>query len=104
MRFPISAHGEAVLDMSEQYAVKKLSLGGMLIESRVSFSIEERIPMELFLPRGHRIQFIGRIASCFTVPADDPAAYDIGIEFFEMPDDDKSTLKEFLFLLGKSGG
>ena len=103
MRFPISAPGRAVLDLSEHYAVKKLSLGGMLIESAEPLAIEERIPMELFLPGERRIQFVGRIASCFAVMDADPAKYYIGIEFFEMPLDDKSALKEFIFLLDKSG-
>ncbi len=102
MRFPINKPGKTILDLSEQYAVKKLSFGGMLIESRDTFPIEDRVPMELFLPGERRIQFIGRIASCFSAPDADPATYDIGIEFFEMPDDDKSALKEFILLLGKS--
>ncbi len=103
MRFPISAPGRAVLDLSEHYALKKLSLGGMLIESAGPLAIEDRIPMELFLPGERRIQFVGRIASCFAVRDADPEKYDIGIEFFEMPLDDKSALKEFIFLLDKSG-
>jgi hypothetical protein len=103
MRFPISAPGRALLGLSEHYRVRKLSLGGMLIESTGPLAIEDRIPMELFLPGERRIQFIGRIASSFAAPDVDPPNYDIGIEFFEMPDDDKSALKEFIFLLDNPG-
>ena len=103
MRFPVQGSKKAVLDMAEGYAVKKLSLGGMLIRSADPFEVDERFPMEIALPGGRRIDFVGRIASCFQVADEEPARYDIGIEFADMPEDDRASLKEFIFLLDKDG-
>ena len=101
MRFPVQVSKKAVLDMTEGYAVKKLSLGGMLIRSVDPFEIDERFPMEMALPGGARIDFVGRIASCFQVADEDPVRYDIGIEFVDMAADNRASLKEFIFLLDK---
>lgn len=104
MRFPTREPEKAVLDMSQNYLVKKLSQGGMLIQSGYSFGIGGMFPMEIFLPGGRQIGFIGRIASCFEVSGTDPSRrYDVGIEFSEMKKDDSSALKEFIFVLDKTG-
>jgi hypothetical protein len=102
MRFPVSEAKTAVLDVSEDYSVKKIGLDGMLVGSGHPLDIDGRVPMEIFLTGGRQIRFVGRIASCSEVPGTDPAGYDIGIEFSEMPEDDRSALKEFIFVLDKA--
>jgi len=102
MRFPMEVPRKAVLDLSENYAVKKISLGGMLIESGASLKIDDSIPMEIVLAGGRKIEFLGRIASCFDIPDKEPLRYDIGIEFIEMAEEGRAGLREFIRLLDKT--
>jgi c-di-GMP-binding flagellar brake protein YcgR len=104
MRFLVSPPlKKAVLDVRESYAVKKLSLGGMLIESESPLEINDRVPMEILLPGDTPIEFLGRTASCLKVPEGDHSRYDIGIEFVEMTEADKRKLHEFVLVLEKTG-
>jgi c-di-GMP-binding flagellar brake protein YcgR len=99
MRFPLRESNKAVLDVSGNYAVKKISLGGMLIQSEDPLEINEKLPMEILLPGGAQVRFVGRIASCFKSEDASPARYSMGIEFSEMPGPDKTSLKKFIDLL-----
>lgn len=91
--------GEAervLLDFPEGYRVKKISLGGMLIETVKEVEIEKRLPMEISLPGGSPISFQGRVASCLLIPEKDTERYDIGIEFINMVEKDRERLIEFI--------
>lgn len=94
LRFKIHAPEKAVLDYIYSYTVKKLSLGGMLIESSDKFQLNETYPMEIYL-HDKAIRFSGRIAHCQQAEGL-PIHYDIGIEFTEMTESDKTSLKEFI--------
>jgi len=41
----------AILDFPEEYRTKTINLGGMLIEASNRAEIEQRLPMEIVLPR-----------------------------------------------------
>lgn len=109
LRFEIHAP-RAVLSVPSHYKVKKISEGGMLIESAERYELEERYPMELFIPAGISgpygsgskvIGFIGRVASCIEVLNSNPKCYDIGIEFVEMSEISKKNLQDFIATLKK---
>jgi hypothetical protein len=103
MRFLVpSTLKKAVLDVAENYAVVKLSLGGMLISSESPLEIEERIPMEILLSGDTQIKFVGRIASCLKTGEEGHSRYDIGIEFVEMSEGDRMKLQEFVLVLDKA--
>ena len=103
MRFLVDpAFNKAVLNIRESYAVIKLSHGGMLISSEGPLELEDRIPMEIFLPGDTVIKFLGRIASCVQVREEDASRYDIGIEFVEMAEEDKKKLQGFVLVLEKA--
>lgn len=95
---------KAVLNLPETYIVKKLSLGGMLIESEKPLEIEEKIPMEMVLPGDVRLEFLGRIASSLMIHDEGSPRYDIGIEFIEMRDDNKKKLEELIRSLDTARG
>lgn len=101
IRYNINAKETAVLNYPESYRVKKISLGGMLIESIHELEIEKRLPMELALPGDAVITFGGRVASCFLSGPEEPL-YDIGIEFVDMPDSDRERLAEFISALSET--
>lgn len=100
LRFRINASENAVLYYHKTSPVKKISLGGMLMEGYNGIKLEWRAPMALFLPNGNApLKFRGRVASCIEFRGRRSRHYDIGIEFLDMPEDDKSRLSEFLELL-----
>jgi c-di-GMP-binding flagellar brake protein YcgR len=96
IRFHIDDAKKTFLNFPESYKVKKISLGGMLIESAATLEIEDRMPMELFLNDNMRIKFVGRIASCKNVEEVAEKLWDVGIEFLNLTDDDKDALKSFV--------
>lgn len=101
IRFHIDTQGKAILNFPESYKVKKLSLGGMLIESRHALKVENRLPMEIFPPEVDPISFLGRVVSCLLINNKGQEQYDIGIEFIDMSGKGRERLKEFIRLLHK---
>ncbi|SPQ01656.1 hypothetical protein NBG4_640010 [Candidatus Sulfobium mesophilum] len=108
MRFLVKPPlSKAVINASEDYGIKKLSLGGMLIESENPLKIKERVPMEILLPGNEHIQLSGRIASCLEIPApkgesEGASRYDVGIEFLEIADVEMEKLQGFVSGLEKA--
>jgi hypothetical protein len=96
LRFIIDSDHSAVLDYPFNYRVKKLSLGGMLIESDVKFEVEDRFPMEIYLEENLPVEFNGRVASCMPIENTDPQLYDVGIEFMDIAEESSAGLKAFL--------
>ena len=96
-RFQIEAPDEtSLLHCYDGCKVKKLSLGGMLIESENPLEIEITMPMKLTFPQDKSITFQGRIASCLLIENSKPECYDIGVEFLEMPKKENQILVEFI--------
>ncbi len=99
VRVHIDAPERASLNSPENYRVKILSLGGMLIESEYALETESRLSMEITLPASESIKFLGRIASCRLVTGEETKHFDIGIEFADMSAEDRKRFSEFVFLL-----
>jgi c-di-GMP-binding flagellar brake protein YcgR len=96
VRFHISDPKKASLNYPARYKVKKISLGGMLIECTQALEVESRIPMELSLQDDTPITFVGRIASCQAAEEGDPKPYNIGIEFLDLTRKDNEMLTTFI--------
>lgn len=97
LRFRIKASESSVLYYHKTSPVKKISLGGMLIEGHNGINIEWKAPMALFLPNENApLKFHGRVASCIEIPGRRSKHYDIGVEFLDMSEDDRSRLSAFL--------
>jgi hypothetical protein len=99
IRFAITNPGRAVLQFPSHYLVKKISAGGMLIESDQALVQEERFPMELSVPEEETITFTGRVASCLAVSVKGVEHFDIGIEFIEMAVHHRKKLHDFISML-----
>jgi len=95
VRFHLNVKEAAMLNVAETYKVKKLSLGGLLIESSHSFDPDTRIHMGITMPGNMHLSYTGRVASCIVSP-DDPACFEVGVEILEMPEADRIMLKEFI--------
>lgn len=78
-----------------RHEVRKLSMSGMLIETRYPFAPGSNHLVELSLD-AHLLNVEGRISSCNSRSAGEIAQYDVGIDFLEVTDQDKILLKDFL--------
>jgi hypothetical protein len=103
VRIYIEDPEKAVLHFQENYKVKNLNLGGMLIESDHALEIDSKLPMEMALPDDGSIMFLGRVAYCRLIEQEDLMHYDIGIEFVDMPEQSGMKLREFIRLLDNMG-
>ena len=95
LRFKVYKNEKAIMNYPMSYPVKKMSLGGMLVEADREFKIEQKYPMAIYLPQDSLpIKIQGRIASLIPIPDEKKNRYDIGIEFLNLSGKDKSKLNK----------
>jgi Tfp pilus assembly protein PilZ len=105
LRFTVHAHEKAVLFYPETAPVRKVSLGGMLVESSDRVQVEKKFPMALFLPNDALpVRFKGRVASCVPIPNERSKRFGIGVEFLDMAEHDRSRMGRFLGLFERRSG
>jgi hypothetical protein len=95
IRFMIASSEDVKVNLPRQYEVKRVSLSGMLIETGYPLDLNSQHDIELFLNE-EVMSFTGRVAYCETMGTEEALKYDIGIEFIEMSDNDRKSLKDFL--------
>ncbi|HXX81673.1 MAG TPA: PilZ domain-containing protein [Thermodesulfovibrionales bacterium] len=89
-----------ILGFHKDYAVKMISLGGMLLETDLKLEVDNKFHMGLVFPEDkEEVQFLGRVAYCSEIAGKTPRRYDAGIEFVEMEEAGKKKLREFIDLL-----
>jgi hypothetical protein len=96
LRLHIDAPGKAVLDYPEGYQVLVLSRSGMLIETDHGVVVEGVTPMEVSLPDGELLRFSGRVVTLKEREDDLRRRREIGIEFLDMSDADRTRLTRYL--------
>ena len=96
VRFQITGQHENVLSYPAHFRVKTISLSGMLIQTDQTLGIESKVPMELSLNDGTTVNFIGRIVSCQMKEDKGQTNYEIGSEFIDLTDKDKTLLQTFI--------
>jgi hypothetical protein len=96
IRFDVKSPDKASLNGPHNYRVKKVSNNGMLIVTDIPLKMEERLPMEIFIHGDKVIRVLGRVASCLEVSDEAPKHYDIGIEFLDISQNDKTKFYEFI--------
>jgi hypothetical protein len=99
VRFHIDEPDNASVFSEDICKVKKISLGGMLVEGGHELPLEDRLPMEITLPGKKVVTLVGRIAMCTPVARTDPRKYEAGIEFIDMPEEDRQALQDFVHSL-----
>jgi|WetSurSiteA1Bulk_404760.scaffolds.fasta_scaffold01873_6 hypothetical protein len=100
MRLHVDMPEEAfILNQAESHKVKQLSFSGARIRSKHPMKVNTSIPMMISLSEEKFILFQGRIASCLLIRDAYPKAYDIGIEFTELSEQEREILAEFIRLL-----
>jgi hypothetical protein len=96
VRFHITTPGEKMLNFPAQFKVKEISLSGIRIHTDQSLAIESIIPMGLTLAGDDTVNFNGRVASCLRIEETGQALYEIGVEFLDLTDKDRTLLKTFI--------
>jgi len=99
IRFYIGGDEKATLNYPENCSVRKISMGGMLLESTLPIERESRLPMEIVLHDGRVVKVAGRVASCLKTDGRNAGTYGIGIEFVDMPAGDRKVITEFIATL-----
>jgi Tfp pilus assembly protein PilZ len=102
VRITIHGREKAVLNQEEKYDVMNISLGGILIQANQPMEIGSKFPMELRLSQEKdSVRFQGRIASCIERTSEDSKCYDVGIEFFDMEENERARLSTFIASLNE---
>ena len=96
VRFHIKDPENVVLIYPDNYKVKTISLGGMLIECLQNFEIESRIPMEMSVNDDNTLKFVGRVASSQVIDKEGQKQYHIGIEFLDLTEKDRKVISSFI--------
>ncbi|HSB33685.1 MAG TPA: PilZ domain-containing protein [Nitrospirota bacterium] len=96
VRFTITTPFEKILSFPAQFKVKVISQSGMLIQTDQPMELESTTPMGLTLQEADKpINFIGRVASCQKKENGGQSHYEIGVEFKDLTDSDKTLLATF---------
>jgi Tfp pilus assembly protein PilZ len=98
----LHVEGRGRLDLPEDYAVRILSLSGMLVETARPLKPGDELPMEIQQPGGEPpLRFRGRVASCTEAMDRAPRHYDVGIEFADMPAGERERLAHLVESVSK---
>ena len=92
---------QSVLKVDENYKVKNICIGGMMIESEHALELESVVPLEIYFVEDNSLKVTGRVVSCIMITDREPMHYNIGMEFIEMPEKDGVILLEFIRSLDK---
>jgi c-di-GMP-binding flagellar brake protein YcgR len=96
IRFVIDSDQTAVLNYPFSYRVKSISLSGLLIETDHEFRQDDRFNMEIFLEENVPVSFSGRVVTCRDSEEEENRLYEVGIEFVEMSEESRASLKQYL--------
>ncbi len=99
VRFHIVTPSEKILSFPAQFRVKEISLSGMLIQTEYALEIESMIPMDLSLSADSLVNFTGRVVSCRRKEDKGEQWHEIGVEFKNLTDEDRTLLKTFIAYL-----
>lgn len=93
-RFKLPDGEPVTVDTKVEFAVLRLSLGGMLIEAELGAELEQVFPMELHIGDSS-LTAEGRVAYV-EEPGDGKTASKLGVEFLGMNDEDRAELEHFI--------
>ena len=86
-----------ISDFPANYYVVKISQNGMHLETDQPMIVESKFNMELnLLEDKNSIKFVGRVATCLEVSTKSAKNYQVGVEFFEMSEKNRSKVKKFI--------
>ncbi len=96
IRFSITTPSGKVLNLPAQFGVKEISQNGVIIQTAHQLKIDSMVLLELSLSSCDPVSFMGKVVSCRMPQDAAPANYDIGVEFSELTERDRSLLIKFI--------
>jgi PilZ domain len=96
IRFCITTSSEKVLDLPTQFGIKEISQSGVIIQTAHQLNIDSMVLLELSFKSCDPVRFMGIVVSCRMSQGQVSANYDIGVEFSELTDRDRSLLIRFI--------
>jgi Tfp pilus assembly protein PilZ len=103
VRFSITTPSEKVLLMQSQFDVKEISQSGIIIQTDYQLNRDSMVLMELSLNAYDPVSFMGKVVSCRKTQDKANASYDIGVEFSELTERDRSLLIIFIDCVKEKG-
>ncbi len=96
VKFSITTPSEKVLNLPSQFGVREISQNGIIIQTNRKLKIGSMVLMELSIKSSEPASFMGKVVSCR--PAQDKVneIYDIGVEFSELTERDRSLIISFI--------
>jgi Tfp pilus assembly protein PilZ len=94
--FCITTANEKVLNLPMQFGVKDISQKGIIIQTDLQLKIDSVVLLELSIGTCDPVSFVGKVVSCRMPRGHVRAKYDIGVEFSELTDRDRSLLIKFI--------
>ena len=94
--FCITTSNEKVLNLPAQFGVKDISQKGIIIQTDHQLKIDSIVLLELSIGTCDPVSFVGKIVSCRMSQDKMPSHYNIGVEFSELTDRDRSLLRRFI--------
>jgi hypothetical protein len=95
VRFKVRQPNNAMISIPCEYAIKKISLSGMLIAADIAHEIDSEHEMEIYFNRTS-IAVVGRIANLAEVKGEGAVKYNIGIEFIKIPEEEQKILTSYI--------
>ena len=81
---------------SSRTPLVNIGLGGMRIYSDDQFKIGKRLEIELLMPDNEILRFTAKIVWQHPMPEGSVAAYDVGLQFLDIPEDGLEKLSKVL--------
>ena len=95
-RFRITTPSEKVLNLPTQFRIKEISISGVIIQTDHQLNIDSMVLLELAPNVGDSESFMGKVVSCRKHQNKVPPDYEIGVQFLELTDRDRSLLMTFI--------
>jgi Tfp pilus assembly protein PilZ len=96
IRFSITTPTEEVLNLLTQFTIKEISQSGVIIQTDHALNIDSMVLLELALFARDPVNFVGKVVSCRMTQDAAHGHYDIGVEFAELTERDRSALEGFI--------
>ena len=96
IRFCITTSDEKVLNLTTEFGVKEISQSGVIIQTDLQLKLDSVVLLDLSIGTCDPVSFVGKVVSCRMSQGQVPANYDIGVEFSELTDRDRSLLIRFI--------
>jgi len=102
IRFQIEAPEKTILTSVKSHKIMNIGLGGMLMGSSDALDTGSKLSLEIIRSENKSMKVLGRVVSCRAAQGAHEGYY-VGIEFLEMTDKDRETLRELICLLENMG-